>query len=264
MGARGTADEAVDSGLYSPAVDRALAILERLGATSGGLTLSELAGGLGLPKNAVFRITNTLRARGWLARDERSLKFQLTDRLVRVSQPRLEKAGLIELSMEPMRALRDACRETVQIGRRFGHEGVILEAIEGLQPLRISVDPGLRFPLYNNAPGKLLLAWMPEKERRAMVERLDLAPCTPRTITDRRELLRECGRIREQGHSTDFAEADEGIHCVAAPVFSASEEVIAVVWVSAPSRRLPKAMFPEIGRMVTGAAEVISRKVRTS
>jgi DNA-binding IclR family transcriptional regulator len=42
--------------------------------------------------------------------------------------------------MDAMRELRDECRETVQIGRRFGDEGVILEQVEGLHPLRISVD----------------------------------------------------------------------------------------------------------------------------
>src|SRR5688572_13561158 len=148
-------DEAVDSGLFSPAVERALQILEKLG--EGGSTLSELSAALDLPKNAVFRITNTLRARGFLTRDAKTLKFTLTDKLIRVGRPRIEKKGLVETAMEPMRKLRDITKETTQIGVRSGLEGVILEQVEGLHPLRISVDPGLRFPLYNNAPGKLLL-----------------------------------------------------------------------------------------------------------
>ena len=254
---------AVDSGFSTPAVDRALEILERLGETSGGLTLSELSAALGFPKNAVFRIANTLRARGYLARDERTHKFLLTEKLLRISQPRVEKKGLIELSLEAMRGLRDATRETVQIGSRFGHEGVILEQVEGLHPLRISVDAGLRFPLYNNAPGKLLLAFMPAREREAMIRRLALVRCTPRTITDRRELGRECDRIRELGYSVDFAEADEGIHCVAAPIFDPHGAAIATVWVSAPSRRLAKALFPETGRQVARAGAIISQRIKS-
>src|SRR6185436_19181643 len=154
-----------DSATFSPGVDRALEILERLGAAAGGLTLSELSAQLGFPKNAVFRITNTLKARGYLARDEKTLRFRLTDKLLRVSQPRVERKGLIEVPMDAMRALRDECRETVQIGRRYGDEGVILEQVEGLHPLRISVDAGLRFPLHNNGPGKLLLAFMSDAHR---------------------------------------------------------------------------------------------------
>jgi DNA-binding IclR family transcriptional regulator len=139
--------------------------------------------------------------------------------------------------MDAMRALRDECRETVQIGRRFGDEGVILEQVEGLHPLRISVDAGLRFPLHNNGPGKLLLAFLSDAQRAATIKRLTLTPSTPRTITDRQDLARECDRIREQGYSVDFAEADEGIHCVAAPILDPQGELMATIWISAPSRR---------------------------
>jgi len=253
----------VDSAVYSPGVDRALEILEHLGKTSAGLTLSELSAQLGYPKNAVFRITNTLKARGYLVRDERGLRFRLTDKLLRISRPRVEKKCLVEPALPDLRRLRDETRETVQIGRRSGEEGVILEQVEGLHPLRISADAGLRFPLYNNGPCKLLLAWLPEADRTATLRRLTLAPCTPRTITDRQELARECLRIREQGYSVDHAEADEGIHCIAAPVLEAAGELLAVIWISAPSRRLPRSQFAEAAVPVVKAAARITEALRT-
>lgn len=253
--------EDVDSGIYAPSVERALALLEHLAAAPAGLTLSELSVQLEFPKNAVFRITNTLRDRGYLARDGRTLRFSLTEKLVRLSQPRVERKGLIETSMAPMRTLRDATRESVQIGRRCGREGVILEAVDGLHPLRIAVDAGLRFALHNNAPGKLLLAHLPPAERAAMIDALELVPSTPRTITDRRELARECERIREAGFSTDFAEADEGIHCVAAAVMAPRAGAIAALWVSAPSRRMPRASFADVAVLVRRAADEITRRL---
>lgn len=254
--------EEVDSAVYSPGVDRALEILEQLGKSSGGLTLSELSVRLGFPKNAVFRITNTLKARGYLSRDERTLQFRLTDKLLRLSHPRIDKRGLLEVAMPDLRRLRDESRETVQIGRRSGEEGVILDQVEGLHPLRISVDPGLRFPLYNNGPGKLLLAHLPDAERAATLRRLTLAPCTPRTITDRAELARECLRIREQGYSTDYAEADEGIHCIAAPVLDPAGDLLAAIWISAPARRLPRSQFAEAALPVKRAAARITEALR--
>src|SRR5579862_3177558 len=247
-----------DSATFSPGVDRALEILEHLGSADGGLTLSELSAHLGFPKNAVFRITNTLKARGYLGRDEKTLKFRLTEKLLRISQPRVDRKGLIEASMDALRELRDLCRETVQIGRRFGDEGVVLEQVEGLHPLRISVDAGLRFPLHNNAPGKLLLAFMPEGPRAAAIRRIPMTPSTPRTLTDRSELARECERIREQGWSSDFAEADEGIHCVAAPITDPQGDVLATLWISAPSRRLPRSTFAEVALQVRRAGRRIS------
>ena len=49
-----------------------------------------------------------------------------------------------------MTALRDQTRETIQLGVLNGTEGVIIEQVEGLEPLRIVVSLGLRFQ--NRAP----------------------------------------------------------------------------------------------------------------
>lgn len=246
-----------------PALDRALDILERLSESHEGLTLSELSAALKLPKNAVFRITQTLLARGYLSREVTSMKFRLTRKLLTISQPGWGGLSLSEAALDTMRSLRDVTRETVQLGVRRDSEGVIIEQVEGLEPLRIAVDIGLRFKLHNNAPGKLLLAFLPMSERDALLERLDLTPSTQRTITERSELRRECERIVMSGYATDFAEADEGIHCVAAPIYgSRSDEVVGTIWVSAPARRMPRDTFRTIGEQIMVAAQQVSRRIR--
>lgn len=255
-------EKPLDSGVFVPSVDRALSILEFLGESASGHSLSELSLELGIPKNAVFRITNTLRSRGYITRDERSRKFLVTDKLFHINQPRVHKRSLVELAIAQMRDLRNECHETVQIGRRLGDEGVILEQVEALHALRICVDAGLRFPLHNNAPGKLLLAYLPTDERDATLQRLPLTRTTARTITDREALLKECALIRRRGFATDLAEADEGIHCIAAPIRDRRDEVLATVWISGPSRRLPKSAFAETARLVIDASDRISDSIR--
>lgn len=248
-----------------PALDRALDILERLRGADRGLTLSELSSELELPKNAVFRITQTLLARGYLSRDPATLRFELTRRLLELGQPRAGRVALAEASLEPMRTLRDQTRETVQLGVRLdvppGFGGVIVSQVEGLEALRIAVDIGLRFPLHNNAPGKLLLAWLSEAERDVTIDRLELVASTPRTITRKAELVKECERIRACGYSTDYAEADEGIHCVAAPIVNGQGGCVATVWVSAPTRRMPRDRFREVGKLTMEAGREISRRL---
>jgi DNA-binding IclR family transcriptional regulator len=262
VSAREPSDLAIDSSTYSPGAGRTIEILEHLAASPTGLTLAELSTQLELPKNAVFRITNTLRERGYLTRDDSTLKFTLTERLLELGQPRPGRRTLAECALGPMRDLRDETKETVQLGKRFGDEGVILEQIESLHALKIGVELGCRFPLYNNAPGKLILAWLPERQRKDLIRRLDLAPCTPRTITDRQELARECLRIREAGYSTDYGEADEGVHCVAAAIFDARGDAVAAVWISAFARRLPKSLFADRAGLVRRAADRITQMIK--
>ncbi len=251
--------DAVESAV--PALDRSLDILELLSTTPTGLTLSELSTQLGFPKNSVFRITQTLLARGYLCRDSESMKFQLTPRLLRLAPPRWGNLSLAEISREPMMALRDETRESIQLGVLHGLEGVIIDQVEGLEPLRIVVSLGLRFPLHNNAPGKLLLAHLPTKQQDDVISQIKLTANTSRTITNKTELRRECERIVSQGYSTDYAESDEGIHCVAAPIIDPYQATVGTIWVTGPAKRLPKSRFRELGTQVSVAAQQISRRI---
>ncbi len=245
-----------------PALERGLDVLETLQAAPAGLGISELAGRLGVNKNAIFRITHTLTARGYLERDDVSKRFRLSAKFLQLGRPHVGEVSLTEVALPVMRSLRDQTRETVQLGLPLDDEGIIVEQVAGRHPLRIAVDVGLRFPLHNNAPGKVLLAWRPPELREATLVRITLTASTPRTITTPADLRRELDRVRELGYGTDFAEADEGIHCVAAPIFDPEARLLAAIWVSGPARRLPRTQFAAMGRLVMAFGESIARRLR--
>lgn len=245
-----------------PALDRTLDILELLSTASSGLTLSELSKQLDVPKNAVFRITQTLLARGYLFRDAETMAFQLTGQWLKMATPRRGGVSLPTFARPAMTALRDETSETVQLGVLNGLQGTIIEQVEGTEPLRIVVDLGLRFPLHNNAPGKLLLAHLPDEQRESVLSQIKLTANTPRTITTKTAMRREWERIANDGYSIDHAEADEGIHCIAAPISSEFEGVIGALWVTGPSKRLPKSRFRELGEQVAAAAAQVSRSIQ--
>ena len=99
-----------------PALDRTLDILELLSSSGSKLTLSAISESLDAPKNAVFRITQSLLSRGYLERDEKTLEFGLTAKWLRLTPASLQRFNLLEVSTPVMNALRDQTRETVQLG----------------------------------------------------------------------------------------------------------------------------------------------------
>ncbi|QDU10688.1 IclR family transcriptional regulator [Gimesia aquarii] len=244
-----------------PALERGLDVLETLSQAPDGLGISELATRLSLNKNAIFRITHALTDRDYLERDPLTKRFKLSTKFLTLGMPQVGDVSLVEEALPLMRDLRDETRETVQLGLRVRDEGVIIEQVSGLHPLRIAVDVGLRFPLHNNAPGKVLLAFQTPEELAATIKRIPLTQDTSRTITDPGMLQEECERVHSRGYATDYAEADEGIHCVAAPVLSKTENLLAVVWVSAPSKRMPKSLFSSIGKQVIQCTEKITGRL---
>jgi len=204
-----------------------LQLLEILDSNPQGLNLTQLSDAIESPKNSTSRLVQTLIDHEYVVRDDNTLIIRLTGKLLRMGQPRLREVSLVECSIDSMRGLRDAVGEAVQIGIPSGDEGIVIEQVMSTRAVRIGVDLGLRFGLHNNAPGKVLLALRPAKERERTIARIKLERCTDRTITDKQKLREECDRVVEQGYSTDWGEADEGIHCVAAPVRDRSNGLVA-------------------------------------
>jgi DNA-binding IclR family transcriptional regulator len=250
------------TGIEAPALDRGLAILEALDTKPEGMNLSEISRTIGSPKNSTSRLVQTLMAREYVERDEVTMLIRLTSKLLRLGHPRAGRASLVMCALEPMRALRDAVGETVQLGIPVGDDGVIIEQVESTQAVRICVEIGLRFHLHNNAPGKVLLAYQHPKAREKTIQRLTLPRFTGRTITTKEALRKECGRVVKLGYGTDWGEADEGIHCVAAPVFDRPNHLLAVVWASAVAGRMPKARFAKVAVEVMQAARAIERRLQ--
>lgn len=246
----------------APALERGMKILEGLATQPRGATLAEISAELEAPKNSTLRLLQTLVSCGYVAREHSPPRYRLTGKLLHIAHPRVHGVSLVQCSLDAMRVLRDQIGETVQLGVPTGDEGVIIEKLESTSAIRIGVEIGLRFALHNNAPGKVLLAYRPEGERDATIRRIKLNRFTDRTITTRSKLKEECDRILEQGYSTDWGEADEGIHCVAAPIHDPQGTLIATVWVSGIAGRMPKKIFPAVGEQVIKAAREIERKMQ--
>lgn len=85
------------------------------------------------------------------------------------------------------------------------------------------------------ATGKLLLALADPMTVESYLETHVLESRTPRTITDRAELIEELERIRASGYAIDNEEFDEGLRCLAVPIDALNGRF--VLGISVPSTR---------------------------
>ncbi|MDB4544638.1 IclR family transcriptional regulator [Akkermansiaceae bacterium] len=244
-----------------PILDRALALVELLGSHPGGLNATELCEALAIPKNSAFRIAVTLEENGYLERLEPSKKYRLTSRFMTVGATSVSELNLFEKSLDVMRSLRDELKETVLLGTLTGCEGVVLDQVPGIHAFRFSVDPGTRFVLHTAAPGKAILAYLPEEERRKIVAQMEFTHFTENTILNREEFLAHLVEVRERGYGFDLSEEREGQYCVGAPIFNGKSEPIAALWITAPSSRLPDCDLDEVACKIRDAADVVSSRL---
>lgn len=245
---------------HVPNLDRALAILELLAQHPDGLSMIEIAGVLDFPNNSVFRITSTLFDHGYLHRDENSKRFSLTRKLLALGYASLSEKNVIEMSLDVMRLLRDATKETVLLATLLSEAMVVMEQVPGTHPFKFMVDAGSRIDLHTSAPGKVMLAFLPEREREEILSRMKLTRFNERTITQKSRLRQELKRAKSQGYAVDHGEQLEGVHCVGAPIFNERSYPIATIWVTGPGDRMPESSFETLGQQVLEHANRISQR----
>lgn len=250
--------EVRDSGAQTPALDRALALLEFVSAHSEGVTQADIRNGMGFSANLVFRLTKALVAHGYLERAEPGPRFFLTRKLLSLAQPRREERSLVQLAWEPMRWLRDKTGESAHVGIRAGWECVVLDRVVGVHPFKCYVEVGAHGPLHSGAPGKVMLAWLPEEELEAVLREIPLPRVTQYTITSRAEFAEHLKLVRERGYAMDLGETVEGHHCLGAPVFDADNRPVASLWITALTPRLGEAEGQRLAPDVIRAAKAVT------
>lgn len=252
--------EAAESNLQVPALQRGLALLEYLANQPGGATLSELGAQLGISMTSVFRLAGALEELGYLRRDEKTKRFAVTQKLLLLGQPHSGNRSLVECSLEPMRRVLAATGETTQLCCRTEAFCVVLEQLPSIHPFKYIVDLGSRPPLYCCAPGKAMLAFLPDAELEAVLPQIQFEAHTPHTITSIRQLRVELERIRACGYALDHGEHFEGIHCVAAPLLDRHGHTIAAITIAGPAARIPESRFAEYGNLIIAEATEAARR----
>jgi DNA-binding IclR family transcriptional regulator len=246
---------------HVPNLLRALEILEFMAKNPKEYSSSELANQLSLPNNSVFRIAATLEGKGFLDKDPDSKKFRLSTKMLSLGYSALGELNIVAQALDILQDLRDATGETALLGIRTGNEGVVLEHVPSAHPVKFLVSPGTRFPLHTAAPGKVFLAYLPERTRNAIIEKMDFHQFRPNTIKNKDELLESLESTLKNGYAIDIAEELEGVHCIAAPVFNYTGNLAAAVWITGPAERLPQKDFKQLGTEAIKQATRLSKRL---
>lgn len=245
---------------HVPNLERALGILELLADHPDGLSMKEIADRLEIPNNSVYRITSTMVSHKYLIRDDHSKRFRLSRKFLALGYASINEKNVVEMSVDVMRQLRDVTKETVLLGTLLNDAVVVLEQVPGLHPFKFMLDAGSKVNLHTSAPGKALLAFLPDSEQTDVLSRLKLTRFNSRTITQKSEFKKTLKAVGERGYAVDCAEQLEGVHCIGAPILNQHGYPIAAIWITGPSERVKESSFDELGVALQSHAHRISQR----
>ena len=241
-------------------LDSGLRLLQALVDAGGPIGVTKLSAVLHMDKSMVHRILSTLKAGGYVFQDEDTRKYELGSELVALSGKVLRSGSLEALVRPSMRELRELTGETVHLARLLEDRAVYIGREDGIHLVTVTAHIGQREPLYCTATGKVLLAFLPDRELQAALARMTLVPHTPQTMTSKDALHTHLIQVRKQGFAMDDMEFHEGVRCLAAPVRDYNGAVLAALGISGPIMRMTTARVPELSQHVMRCAAEASAR----
>jgi IclR family transcriptional regulator, KDG regulon repressor len=226
------ANEAV--GVPSPAVDRALTILETLVASKSPMTLTALAAAAGIPLASCASIMQTLELRGYAVRRVvgRSHFWRPTLKLSGLAAQLRHSVDIGELAKPFLSTLVDQTQMAAHAGVLEGSTVVYVAKVAAPGMVQFNTFPGKMTPFHVTALGLAIAAYLPDEQLEPLLANL-LPGAGPRaqhlSIVDMRSRL---AKVRERGYAIEVEEEEAGVGCVAAPFFDSTGHVLGSVGVT--------------------------------
>ena len=229
-------------------IARVAQVLRALGNEPRGLSLTQLAQRLDLPRSTVQRIVTALVSEGLLASASPKGGVRLGPEFVR-----LAATSRLDLwrEVEPfMQEIFKAIGETVDCAILDGQTVRVVAVIPAQHQLRAVADAGTTFPVHCSSKGKALLAEFDHETLMRMLP-AKLKRLTPNTEIRRDVLLNEIEQVRMAGVAFDIEGTTVGICAVAIALWDPMGSLVAIS-VAVPTQRF-EAQRAEIVRILLDA-----------
>jgi IclR family acetate operon transcriptional repressor len=239
-------------------VARSLRLLEEIAATAEtGLT--ELTRRTGLSPSTAHRLLATLIECGYVVQGPSSNQYRLGHRAAALSGSIDDRLARLRAAAHPVMAeLRDRYDETTNLSVLDGQNVVYVDQLGSSRAVRMFTRIGSRVPAYATGSGKAMLAFSPEAVLEELYRQAPYEQFAPNTITSAEGLREQLERIHARGYALDREEYDEGVVCVAAPIFSHAG-VAGALSVSGPAPRMYRLDLTLAGEQLAASTLAISR-----
>ena len=218
---------------------KALNIVELLGTTESGITLTEISAKLRIGKSTVHRILATLRDHDFVWLDPFSSRYVVGAKVLQLSEQLSRHSILIRYGTPILARLSQATDETSNLGVLDGKEVLYLIMKESSHPLQVTGQVGKRLPAHCTAVGKALLSGLSREEIiRLYQNKQTLEAPTPQSISTLSGLCDHIDNVRTTGLALDHEELYTGVVCMGAPIRNRHGRVVAAISISFPKHRL--------------------------
>jgi IclR family transcriptional regulator, pca regulon regulatory protein len=238
---------------YVQSLERGLAVIRAFGAERPELRLSDVARETGLTRAAARRFLLTLVRLGYVRQNGST--FSLRPRVLELGYAYLSALSLPEVAMPHMETLVAEVNESSSVAVLDDVDIVYVARVPTRRIMTITIAVGTRLPAYATSMGRVLLAGLPRGALEERLERMELEPLTPTTVSSVEALRERIDRVRSAGWAAVDQELEQGVRSAAVPIRDAAKNVVAALNMSVHATRMT---------MQTLRREVVPRLHRTA
>lgn len=233
------------------AVDRAIAILQAFTSDKPAMSVIELQQRVGLSRPTLYRLLNTLVARGLIRSEGDPQRFKLAHGIMQLSHVWLKGLDVTGIARPVIESLRDTTGETAALFALHGDRRVCVLEYESRKELSIVRGIGETMTITKGATGRAILAFLDDDRKDALLAGIAKADRGPK-------LDRALSETRDRGYATSFGEIIVGAVAVAAPYYDHRGVVAGSVGLYGPSARIADGQVAALGGMVIAASREVS------
>jgi DNA-binding IclR family transcriptional regulator len=238
-------------------VARAVALLDALADSDGGLGVNELARRLNVNASTASRLLGTLQEAGLVERAGGG-PYRLGLKLVALSDRVLAQLDVRQQARPLLVRLVGETGETATLSLPGADEAITVDFVPSPSSVISMAFVGRPSVPHATAVGKVMLAFAARADAAVAAP---LKSFTERTITDPTALAAELETVRERGWAEAIGERESDLVAVAAPAFGRGGALAAILGVQGPASRLPVATRRALRAPLLEAAGELSRRL---
>lgn len=252
---------AASKGYSVPAIDRALTVLEFLGRSKRGYSISEMSQKLRIPKSSTHLILATFERRGFLQKNRHNHRYSFGLRLLGLSRSALANLDLREEARPFLQTLMQKTGLTVHMAVLERDEAVIVEKVEAPGLVRLASWIGRRLDVNCTGVGKALISFLPSEDLDYLLRTKTFSRHNSHTIISKNALRRELTLIQQCGYALDNEEDEPGVRCIGVPVFDENHAAVAAISVVGTTSQIAMDRVPKLAAIVKQSAKRLSKQL---
>lgn len=183
----------------APALDKCFNVIDLLATAPSGLTIKEIAAGLGVSMSEIFRIIMVMERRAWLQKGAGD-RYRVTSKVLELAFRATSAEELTLIAAPLMRQLTHRITQSCHLVVRNGDRGLVIMRQESPGPTGFAVRVGTEILLENTCSGHVLLAF-------------------GETMTHAPALIDALQKVRARGYELRPSARTSGVTDISCPVF---------------------------------------------